>query len=102
MEDLIVLSIILILALYIYNQYNRQDNFQSYAYPWRESYGWDWNWWRRWMRPRNLPGVGWKPGCPAGCRFVGGKQRWGCPVPSLEYGNYGCKYDSECKGCDWY
>lgn len=72
------------------------DHFQSYAEPWNIRNNWDWNWWRRWYK-----NPWWKPRCPVGCQWVGGKQTYGCPNGNFCYGNYCCKYDSECQGCSW-
>lgn len=93
---IILIGVISVFVIYYAVNYH-EDNFQSYAYPWREDVRVPWNWWRRWWRyPRRQR---WRPRCPAGCRWINGKQGYGCPNPSLAYGNFACKYDFECKNC---
>lgn len=103
MWNRVCLVLLLLFVAVIANNFS--EDFQSYAYPWKNYNYWDWNWWRRWYQPRWYNKYRWRrwwrPRCPAGCRWVGGDKGYGCPVPSLAYGNFACKYDFECKNCDW-
>ena len=84
----------LLIILFIIKE--TKEGFQSYAFPWYNRGDWSWNWWRRWYKK---PMMSWKPRCPVGCKWTGDK--YGCPGGSFCYGDYCCKYDFECKDCNW-
>lgn len=102
-REIQILSVLILLVLIAKCLYKKKtEGFQSYAYPWQVRNNWAWNWYPRWNWPtwrRKWFYDRWKPRCPVGCQWTG--EKYGCPNPSLAYGNFACKYDFDCDGCNW-